>query len=134
MTIKTAARQHDAPREGDGRKHTATAAPISRAQAPSPQDSAWTTALTQFDHAASILKLKSGIADVLRSCRREITVNFPVKMRDGSVRRYTGYRIHHNTSRGPTKGGIRYSPHVTMDEVRALAMWMTWKCAVVNIP
>ena len=97
-------------------------------------DSALVTAYTQFDRAARILELDGGLADSLRSCQRELTVNFPVKMRDGSIRRFTGYRLHHNTARGPTKGGIRYSPHVTLDEVRALAMWMTWKCAVVNIP
>ena len=97
-------------------------------------ESAYTTALAQFDRAAEILHLEPGIADTLRAPRREFTVNFPVKMDNGEVRRFTGYRIHHNTARGPTKGGIRYSPHVSLDEVRALAMWMTWKCAVVNIP
>ena len=61
-------------------------------------------------------------------------MNFPVAMDDGSIEVFTGYRVHHNTSRGPTKGGIRYHPDSNLDEVRALAMWMTWKCAVVNIP
>lgn len=98
------------------------------------EDSALTTALTQFDRAADILKLKPGTAEMLRRCKRELTVNFPVKMDNGEVKVFTGYRIHHNTSRGPCKGGIRFSPHVSLDEVRALAMWMTWKCAVVNIP
>ncbi len=102
--------------------------------APALTENAYTTALTQFDRAAAILQLEPGIADTLRAPRREFTVNFPVKMDDGTVRCFTGYRIHHNTVRGPTKGGIRYSPHVSLDEVRALAMWMTWKCAVVNIP
>jgi glutamate dehydrogenase (NAD(P)+) len=74
------------------------------------------------------------LADTLRSPRRELTVNFPVKMDSGEVRRFTGYRVHHNTARGPTKGGLRYSPMVDLDEVRALAMWMTWKCAIVDIP
>ncbi|MBX7213647.1 MAG: Glu/Leu/Phe/Val dehydrogenase [Thermoflexales bacterium] len=97
-------------------------------------DSALVTALTQFDRAARILELDEGDAATLRTCQRELTVNFPVKMRDGKVRNFTGFRVHHNTSRGPTKGGIRYAPHVSLDEVRALAMWMTWKCAVVNIP
>ena len=97
-------------------------------------DSAYTTALAQFDRAAQILNLDAGMASMLRSCKRELTVNFPVKMDNGEIRRFTGYRVHHNTARGPTKGGIRYSPHVDLDEVRALAMWMTWKCAVVNIP
>ncbi len=98
------------------------------------QDSALTTAHTQFDRAAQILHLDPGVAEMLKASRRELTVNFPVKMDDGSIKRFTGYRIHHNTARGPTKGGIRYAPHVSIDEVRALAMWMTWKCAIANIP
>jgi glutamate dehydrogenase (NAD(P)+) len=101
---------------------------------PTAVDNALTTALSQFDKAANILKLNGGTASMLRVCKRELTVNFPVRMDDGSVLCFTGYRIHHNTSRGPCKGGIRFSPHVSLDEVRALAMWMTWKCAVVNIP
>jgi glutamate dehydrogenase (NAD(P)+) len=80
------------------------------------------------------LALKRGIEEYLRTPERELTVNFPVKMDDGSVRIFTGYRVHHSTARGPTKGGIRYHPAVTLDEVRALAMWMTWKCAVMNLP
>ncbi|MDW8406567.1 MAG: Glu/Leu/Phe/Val dehydrogenase [Anaerolineae bacterium] len=91
-------------------------------------------ALRQFDCAIPFLNLKAGIIEMLKRCKRELTVTFPVKMDDGSVRIFTGYRVHHNTARGPSKGGIRYSPHVDLDEVRALAMWMTWKCAVVNIP
>jgi glutamate dehydrogenase (NAD(P)+) len=71
---------------------------------------------------------------VLRVPKRELTVNFPVTMDDGNVEVFTGYRVQHNLSRGPAKGGIRYHQDVTLDEVRALAMWMTWKCAVVNIP
>lgn len=98
------------------------------------EDSALTTALTQVDQAAHHLKLSTGSVEMLKHCKRELTVNFPVRMDSGDVRIFTGYRVHHNTSRGPTKGGIRYSPHVSLDEVRALAMWMTWKCAVVNIP
>jgi glutamate dehydrogenase (NAD(P)+) len=97
-------------------------------------DSAYITAITQFDRAAQILNLDPGMADTLKASQRELTVNFPVKMDDGSIRRFTGYRIHHNTARGPTKGGIRFAPHVSIDEVRALAMWMTWKCAIANIP
>jgi glutamate dehydrogenase (NAD(P)+) len=91
-------------------------------------------AVTQFDRAAEYVSLKAGIRDMLRKPKRELTVNFPVKMDDGSVEIFTGYRVHHNTARGPSKGGIRYHPDVTLDEVRALAMLMTWKCAVVNIP
>jgi len=91
-------------------------------------------ALAQYDRAVRHLRLKRGIEAYLRVPRRELTVNFPVRMDDGSVQIFTGYRVHHSTARGPTKGGIRYHPAVTLDEVRALAMWMTWKCAVVNLP
>ncbi|MBI2846226.1 MAG: glutamate dehydrogenase, partial [Chloroflexi bacterium] len=92
-------------------------------------------AVEQFDKAVKYLPgIKAGIADMLRKPKRELTVNFPVKMDDGSVRIFTGYRVHHSTILGPTKGGIRYHPDVTLDVVRALAMWMTWKCAVVNLP
>ena len=91
-------------------------------------------AVAQFDKAAAYLPLKAGIREMLRYPKRELTVNFPVKMDDGSVKIFTGYRVHHSTTRGPSKGGIRYHPDVTLDEVRALAMWMTWKCAVVGIP
>ncbi|MBI3246861.1 MAG: Glu/Leu/Phe/Val dehydrogenase [Deltaproteobacteria bacterium] len=97
-------------------------------------ENAYANALQQFDRAVSYLNLKSGIVAYLRVPKRELTVNFPVEMQDGSVRIFTGYRVHHNTALGPTKGGIRYHSHVTLDEVRALAMWMTWKCAVVGIP
>ncbi len=98
------------------------------------EESALATAVAQFDRAARILKLDPGLAESLKMSKRELTVNFPVKMDNGDIKTFTGYRIHHNTARGPTKGGIRYAPHVSLDEVRALAMWMTWKCAIVNIP
>jgi glutamate dehydrogenase (NAD(P)+) len=88
----------------------------------------------QFDIAAEMLDLHSGLRRILRVPQRELTVNFPVKMDDGSIEVYTGFRIQHNITRGPAKGGIRYHPDVNIDEVRALAMWMTWKCATVNIP
>ena len=88
----------------------------------------------QFDLVAERLHLDPGIRQILRHPKRELTVNFPVRQDDGGVRVYTGYRVHHNVNRGPAKGGIRYHPDVTIDEVRALSMWMTWKCAVVNIP
>jgi glutamate dehydrogenase (NAD(P)+) len=91
-------------------------------------------ALKQFDRAVQYLKIEPGTVEYLRYPKRELTTNFPVEMDNGSVRIFTGYRVHHNTARGPTKGGIRYHPGVTLDEVRALAMWMTWKCAVVGIP
>ena len=91
-------------------------------------------ALAQLNKAVQYLDLKADIAEMLRHCRRELTVNFPVKMDDGSVQVLTGYRVHHSTVLGPTKGGLRYHPNVTLDHMRAMAMWMTWKCAVVNIP
>ena len=95
---------------------------------------AWDIARQQFDLAADRLGLGSDERSVLRNCKREFTVHFPVQMDDGSVRSFTGYRVQHNLARGPGKGGIRYHPQADLDEVRALAMWMTWKCAVVNIP
>ena len=76
----------------------------------------------------------TGMRKVLRSPTREITVNIPVLLDDGRLEVFTGYRVQHSIARGPGKGGIRYAPDVTLDEVRALASWMTWKCAVVNIP
>src|SRR5687767_11314331 len=94
----------------------------------------WNVAQHQFDLAADRLKLDTGLRRVLREPRRELTVHFPVKMDDGSVEVFTGYRVQHNLGRGPAKGGIRYHQDVTLDEVKALAMWMTWKCAVVGIP
>ncbi len=92
------------------------------------------TAQTQLRTVARILDLDAGMVEVLAHPRRELTVNFPVRMDDGTTRIFTGYRVQHNEARGPVKGGIRYSPLVGLDEVRALAMWMTWKCAVVNLP
>ena len=99
-----------------------------------PSNIAYRTALAQFDEAAERLGLDDGMRTLLRLPKRELTVNFPVKMDDGTIRTFTGYRIHHNVTRGPAKGGLRYHPDVNLDEVRALAMWMTWKCGVVNIP
>ncbi len=91
-------------------------------------------AVTQFEAAADRLKLPEDMRAILRVPKRELTVNFPVRMDNGSVKVYTGYRVQHNINRGPAKGGIRYDANVSLDEVRALAMWMTWKCAVVDIP
>src|SRR2546429_2512497 len=96
--------------------------------------SAWETALKQLDDAARIMNLDPGVHVVLRHPRRALQVSVPTRMDDGSIRVFQGYRVHHNTSRGPSKGGIRYHPSVDLDEVKALAMWMTWKCAVVSIP
>ena len=91
-------------------------------------------ATAQFDEAADRLHLSQELRAILRMPKRELTVNFPVRMDDGRVQMYTGYRVQHNINRGPAKGGIRFDANVSLDEVRALAMWMTWKCAVVNIP
>jgi len=89
----------------------------------------------QFDRAAAYLPdLKSGLIEFLKRPGRTITLEFPVEMEDGSVRMFTGHRVLHNRVRGPGKGGIRYHPDVTADEVRALASWMTWKCAVLDVP
>ncbi len=98
------------------------------------QLNAWDVAQRQFDLAADRLNLDPGLRRVLREPRRELTVHFPVKMDDGTVQVFTGYRVQHNLGRGPAKGGIRYHQDVSLDEVKALAMWMTWKCAVVGIP
>jgi glutamate dehydrogenase (NAD(P)+) len=90
--------------------------------------------MSRFDHAARLLDLDPDLYRVLRVPNREITIYIPVQMDDGHMEIFTGYRVQHNFARGPAKGGIRYAPDVTLDEVRALAAWMTWKCAVVNIP
>ncbi len=87
-----------------------------------------------FDTAADHLGLDEGIREVLRRPDREMTVAIPIMMDDGSLKVFTGYRVQHNFSRGPCKGGIRYAPDVNLDEVRALSAWMTWKCAVVDVP
>jgi glutamate dehydrogenase (NAD(P)+) len=91
-------------------------------------------ALQQFEAAAEKLNLSEDMREVLRQPKRELAVNFPVRLDSGRIKTFTGYRVQHNVSRGPAKGGIRYGPDVTLDEVKALAMWMTWKCAVVGIP
>ena len=88
----------------------------------------------QFDIAAEFLKLDPGLRQILRTPKRVLEVSIPVKMDNGQVKVFTGYRVQHNIARGPAKGGIRYHPNVTLDEVKALATWMTWKTATVNIP
>jgi glutamate dehydrogenase (NAD(P)+) len=94
----------------------------------------WEAQAARFDFAARKLNLDEGLWRVLRHPSREIIVHFPVAMDDGRIEMFTGFRVLHSQARGPGKGGIRYSPDVSLDEVRALASWMTWKCAVVNIP
>ena len=98
------------------------------------ENNPWLAAEARFDDAAERLKLNEGMRKVLKAPTREITVNIPVMLDDGRLEMFTGYRVQHSIARGPGKGGIRYAPDVTLDEVRALASWMTWKCAVVNIP
>ncbi len=98
------------------------------------ESSAFDMALQQFNAAADKLNLDSGLRQILSSCKRELTVHFPVRLDDGTVKVFTGYRIEHNFARGPAKGGIRFHPQVDLEEVKALAMWMTWKCGVVGIP
>ena len=96
--------------------------------------SLYENAVRQFNKAADIMNLEKDLKDVLAKAKRELTVNFPVRMDDGTVRVFTGHRVQHNVARGPAKGGIRFHPEVTIDEVKALAFWMTWKAAVVDIP
>jgi len=98
------------------------------------EENPYANALAQFDKAVSHLNLKKGIAETLRSCKRELSVSFPVLMDTQEIRVFKGYRVHHSVVKGPTKGGIRYSKAVNLDEVRALAMLMTWKCALMNLP
>lgn len=94
----------------------------------------WLAAAARFDKAATLLNLDDGIRKILETSGKEITVHIPVQLDDGRIEVFTGYRVQHSVARGPGKGGIRFAPNVTLDEVRALASWMTWKCAVVNIP
>lgn len=94
----------------------------------------WLSAETRFNEAAGLLGLDDGMQKILRTPAREIAVAIPVQLDDGRFEVFTGYRVQHSIARGPGKGGIRFAPDVTLDEVRALASWMTWKCAVVNIP
>jgi glutamate dehydrogenase (NAD(P)+) len=96
--------------------------------------SAWKVALQQYDRAADRLNLSPAVREVLRYPKREVTVHFPVQMDDGTIRMFTGYRVWHNLGRGPAKGGMRFHPQSDLEEIRALAMLMTWKCACVKIP
>src|ERR1035437_1484426 len=94
----------------------------------------WRQAMEQLDRAAKAMKVEPFALERLRHCKRILTVSVPVKMDDGTVKVFEGYRIQHNMDRGPAKGGIRYHPLVSLDEVKALSFWMTMKCAVVNLP
>jgi glutamate dehydrogenase (NAD(P)+) len=96
--------------------------------------SAYSVAQEQLTRVAKVMDLDGDMVEYLRMPRRELIVHFPVVMDDESIRMFTGFRVHHNTTLGPTKGGIRYHPDVDLDECRALAMWMSWKCALMNLP
>jgi glutamate dehydrogenase (NAD(P)+) len=97
-------------------------------------DSPWDTALAQLDEAAELMGLAPGVHETLRTPKRALIVSIPFRRDDDTTKVVQGYRVHHNVTRGPAKGGIRYYPMVDLDEIKALAMWMTWKCAIVNIP
>ena len=94
----------------------------------------WQMAQRQYDHATESMNLDTNMRHMLREPKRELVINFPVQMDDGRIEMFTGYRVQHNIGRGPAKGGIRYDPSVTLDGIKAMAMWMTWKCAVAGIP
>ena len=96
--------------------------------------SPWQTALAQYDDACRYVDVPPDLLECMRWPRREFKVNFPVRRDDGRIEIFTGYRVHHSTALGPGKGGLRYSPQLTMEQVRALAMWMTWKCALMDLP
>jgi len=98
--------------------------------APNPYD----TAKQQVERVGKMIGISPEVIELLQAPRRELGVAFPVRMDDGKMRVFKGYRVQHNFARGPLKGGVRFHPNVTLDEVRALAMWMTWKCAVVGLP
>ena len=98
------------------------------------EDNPFEDMMSRFDRAAELLDLEPGLYKILRHPEKQITLSVPVMMDNGEIEVFTGYRVLHNTSRGPAKGGIRFDLQVNPDEVKALAAWMTWKCAVVNIP
>ncbi len=95
---------------------------------------AYDSAMENFDLAADALNLSIDVRNMIKYPERILQVTLPVRMDNGHIQKFEGYRVQHSTARGPAKGGIRYHPGVTLDEVKALATWMTWKCAVVNIP
>ena len=132
----TVARLNPASRAASRARSIPSAKPrADGARSPSPENlNPYGFALLQFERAADKLGLNTGTREVLRNPKRQLLVSIPVKMDSGSIRVFQGFRVQHSIARGPSKGGIRYHPGVTLDEVKALAMWMTWKCAVVNIP
>lgn len=104
------------------------------AKSKAPERNIYAMALEQLDHVAKVMHLDPNIHEYLKYPKRELTVSIPVRMDDGTLKVFTGYRVQHNQALGPSKGGLRFHPDVTLDEVRALAMWMTWKCSVVGLP
>src|SRR5437879_9149118 len=107
---------------------------MATAVAPREELNPFEIAKQQFDRAADYLELEQSLRNVLRSAKRQLIVSIPVRMDGGETKVFEGYRVQHNIARGPAKGGIRYHPNVTLDEVKAMASWMTWKAAHVNIP
>src|SRR5213079_51262 len=107
---------------------------MTTATAPQEELNPFEIAKQQFDRAADYLELDQSLRNVLRNAKRQLIVSIPVRMDGGETKVFEGYRVQHNIARGPAKGGIRYHPQVTLDEVKALASWMTWKCATDNIP
>src|SRR2546423_5850304 len=107
---------------------------MATAVAPKEELNPFEIAKQQFDRAADYLELEESMRQVLRNAKRQLIVSIPVKMDGGETKVFEGYRVQHNIARGPAKGGIRYHPNVSLDEVKALASWMTWKCATVGIP
>src|ERR1700689_1774029 len=131
-------RQDEGITAGGGRQMAsadkAVPQPIVPRMAPREDLNPYRIAQMQFDMAAEFLKLDAGIRQVLRTPRRVMEVAIPVKLDNGQLKVFSGFRVQHNVARGPAKGGIRFHPNLTLDEVRALASWMTWKTATVNIP
>jgi len=109
-------------------------APCPDGEQPFQRASAFEVAQQQLDTVAAVMGLSDDLAEYLRVPQRDLSVHFPVRMDDGHIRIFEGFRVHHNTAKGPTKGGIRYHPDVSLDECRALAMWMTWKCSLMDLP
>ncbi len=97
-------------------------------------NSPWQTALTQLDNVSKIIALPDDVHQLLRNFERILTVSVPIRMDNGSMRIFSGFRIQHNSARGPYKGGVRYHPALTLDDLKALAMEMTWKCSLVGVP
>jgi glutamate dehydrogenase (NAD(P)+) len=118
-------------REATERRKTAGFKPVTSFE---DEMNPWLAQEARFDFAAHKLNLDEGMCKILRLPTRELIVHIPIGMDDGRIEVFTGYRVQHSIARGPSKGGVRYAPDVSLDEVRALASWMTWKCAVANIP